>query len=359
MRNSHIAVVAVALLTALAGCTSGQSGVEPASRAADLTKDKLQDAVGVATFTTSAGPVRGLNVVATFRQPNGLSATLLNTPFLSGPFVVPAVAPPGDAGSSHISGSPQILPGQTAASSTFGTSGGIFAYGFAPANSTTSGGVSFNKYSEPFYTKGTMVGAATMYVGGPPAYPQVRNGNFDPFFTGYPEGFTSFVMPTGVGAYTLSVGIQDANGNTTMIAAPTATLNNATGLGPSAKPTVASKDGNGGLTVAFTAPAGTTESLVNIVDTGVGAGGPLVYYTVLVSGSGAQTATLPANLGPFSGGVATASIPTGDDYSIRIVNVDYPAFEAGPPNNIQQLPALLGGAGQADISFAPTLKGTY
>lgn len=351
MQNSTKAVAAVALLTALAGCTSGQSGVEPAFQSVNLNANKLQFAVGVATF---ANGTTGLNVVPTFRQPNGLSATLLNTPLLAGPFVVPAVAAAGaDAGTGMISGSPQVQPGQTPASTTFGQAGGIFSSGFAPENSTTAGSASFNIYATPFYTvKGGPV-SATLYRGGPPAYPQVRNGQFPAAFVGFPQGFTSFIVSPGVGTYSLSVGIQDGNGATTTIAAPPATLSSAAGLPASAAPT-ATKDGSGGLTVSFTAPAGTTESLVDIVDRSANA-----YYTVLTTGAGPQSAVLPANLGPFSGGQPTASIAAGDAFSIRIVNLDYPGFESGVPQNTQQTPTLAGPNGQADISYAPVVGGTY
>jgi len=353
LQNSTKAVAAVALLTALAGCTSGQSGVEPAFQSANLNANRLQFAVGVATFADGS---KGLNVVPTFRQPNGLSATLLNTPLLSGPFVVPAVDAAGtDAGTGSISGSPQVLPGQTPASTTFNQAGGIFSSGFAPENSTTSGAASFNVYATPFYTvKGGSV-AANIYRGGPPAYPQVRNGQYPAAFVGFPQGFTSFLVTPGVGPYSLSVGIQDGNGKTTTIAAPPATLSSAAGLAASTAP-IATKDGSGGLSIAFTAPAGTTESLVDVVDVSLT---PNVYYTVLTTGAGPQVAVLPANLGPFSGGAPTASIPTGDTFSIRLVNLDYPGFESGVPQNTQQTPTLAGPNGQADISYAPVVRGTY
>ena len=343
----------MALLTALTGCTSGQSGVEPAFQSVNLNSNKLQFAIGVATFANGS---TGLNVVPTFRQPNGLSATLLNTPLLSGPFVVPAVAAAGsDAGTGSISGSPQVQPGVTPAVTTFGQAGGIFSSGFAPENSTTSGAASFNVYTTPIYTvKGGPV-SATTYRGGPPAYPQVRNGQYPAAFVGFPQGFTSFVVTPGVGTYSLSVGIQDGNGATTTIAAPPATLGSAAGLAASTAPTV-TKDGSGGLSVAFTAPVGTTESLVDIVDRSVT---PNVFYTVLTTGAGPQIAVLPANLGPFSGGQPTASIATGDTYSIRLVNLDYPGFESGVPQNTQQTPMLAGPNGQADISYAPVVGGTY
>ena len=365
MQNSTKTVAAVALLTALTGCTSGQSGVEPAFQSVNLNSNKLQFAIGVATFANGS---TGLNVVPMFRQPNGLSATLLNTPLLSGPFVVPAgsflnptnpnlatVTAGIDAGSGMISGSPQVQPGVPPAVTTFGQAGGIFSSGFAPENSTTSGAASFGLYLTPLYTvKGGPV-SATTYRGGPPAYPQVRNGQYPAAFVGFPQGFTSFVVTPVVGAYSLSVGIQDGNGATTTIAAPPATLGSAAGLAASSAPTV-TKDGSGGLSVAFTAPVGTTESLVDIVDRSVI---PNVFYTVLTSGAGPQIAVLPANLGPFSSGQPTVSIATGDTYSIRLVNLDYPGFESGVPQNTQQTPTLAGLNGQADISYAPVVGGTY
>jgi len=358
LQNSTKAVAAVALLTALAGCTSGQSGVEPAFQSVNLNTNKLQFAVGVATFADGS---TGLNVVPTFRQPNGLSATLLNTPLLSGPFVVPAgpFANPAidtagnDSGTGTISGSPQVQPGVTPASTTFNQSGGVFSSGFAPENSTTSGSANFNVYATPFYTVSGGAVRSSTYRGGPPAYPQVRNGQFPAAFVGFPQGFTSFIVTPGVGTYSLSVGIQDGNGATTTIAAAPATLGSIAGLAASTAPT-ATKDGSGGLTVSFTAPAGTTESLVDIVDRSANA-----YYTVLTTGAGPQTAVLPANLGPFSGGAPTASIATGDTFSIRIVNLDYPGFESGVPQNTQQSPTLAGPSGQADISYAPVVGGTY
>jgi len=138
----------------LAGCTAGNGALEPPFTSVNLNNDRVQVAAGVATFNDGS---KGLNVVATFRQPNGLSATLLNTPTLTGPFTVPVGAagtksgasslgtaaflstctPNVDAGTGHISGSAQSVVTANALCTTFGQAGGVFAYGFAPENSTT------------------------------------------------------------------------------------------------------------------------------------------------------------------------------------------------------------------------------
>ncbi len=354
MRKHLSKIATVALVGAVAGCTSGNSAIEPAFTSANLNNDKLQLAVGTARFAD--GSV-GLNTVTTFRQPNGLSATLLNTPHLSGPFTVPAAATTAntDKGTSTINGSPQVLPGQTALATTFSTTGGVFAYGFAPDNSSTSGAAVFGYYSEPRYPEADPGLTAYTYVGGAPAYPRITDGTFAAAqangFLGYPEGFTAFVTTPVMGSYNLSVGIQDSNGNTTTISAPTATLSSTTALPAIAAPTFA-KDGNGGGTISFTAPAGVTETIVNVIDRSAG-----VYYTIVAQGAGPQTVTLPPTIGP--GSTPTASIPAGDTYRILLVGADYPLFEAAPPANTQQTPTIVGANGQADITLSPAVGGTY
>jgi hypothetical protein len=128
-------------------------------------------------------------------------------------------------------------------------------------------------------------------------------------------------------------------------------------MGPVSAPAFA-KDGAGGGTVTFTAPAGTTESIVFILDT---TATPNVYYAIgPVNGSGAQSATLPDSLGPCgSPPCGTTSIPTGDSYSITVVSFDYPDFEATQPGSTTQTPTVVGGAGQADLSISPATTGTY
>lgn len=352
MQQLTKSIMAAAILGIAAGCTSGNGALEPPFTAVKLQANKLQLAVGVATFSDGT---MGLNTVTTFRQPDGLSATLLNTPTLTGPFTVPAgVSGSGsackginvDAGTSHITGSPQALPGTTPVCSTFGQSGGAFAYGFAPINSTTSGAASYAVYTKPFYGTAALTGGELR--GGPPAYPTTTNGLFDPSFTGYTLGFTTFALPPAGGAYNLSVNIPSGNNPGATITAPTATLTSITGLPPFAAPPAFVQDGTGGGTATCTAPAGATETLVEFVDTMAG-----TFYTVFVARGGAVTATLPDNLGPLVAGAATPSIATGDSYQVECIAADYPLFEAGPPANTQQTPTIVGAAGQSDIAFSP------
>ncbi len=202
---------------ALAGCTSGNAGVTPPVTSVNpLTTTTLQLAMGTANIAGTPG----LNTLVTFRQNNGVSGTLLNTPTLTGPpgFVVPATATSAgtDKSTNHISGSPQVPPGTKAIATTFGTAGGAFSYGFAPDNSTTFGSASFGLYALPLYAEVAPVATANQpYIGGPPAYPQVRNGLYPAGFVGFTEGFTDFVAPAVAGTYTLSLLIPNAGTLTT------------------------------------------------------------------------------------------------------------------------------------------------
>src|ERR1700730_17266386 len=90
---------ALALAVALAAaCSANGTASNPFMKRVDLSSNKLQFAVGTANIGFD-GTV-GLNVVATFRQPNGHSAVLVDTPTITGPsgFVVPTSAPSSVAG---------------------------------------------------------------------------------------------------------------------------------------------------------------------------------------------------------------------------------------------------------------------
>lgn len=340
---------------AVSGCSSGANGIEPPFTAINLNQNKLQLAVGVATYYNATGVVKGLNTVATFRQPNGLSGTLLNTPLLTGPFTVPAASSAGtDAGTNHLSGSPQALPGTTAVLTTFGQTGGVLAYGFAPENSTTSGAAQFGKYAQPFFDAlDTKV--KPKFIGGPPAYPNTQTPNYPSGFQGFPQGFTVFGLTPMTGPYNLSVNIPSANNAGATITAPTATLNNTVGLPAFAAKPAFTPTGAGGGTVACAAPAGVTETIVDLRDSTAG-----LYYTVVVQGGGAVAAVFPDNLGPQNSANPTSpTIATGDTYQVNCIGVNYAAFEAGPPNNVQQLPAIVGAGGQSDITISQTTAGAY
>jgi len=401
-------LLAPALLVALiglAGCTSGNSAIVPGFASANVSTFPAQLAVGVATFTDGS---KGLNVVATFRQPastgcGGCSGTLLNTPTITGPAAFntgpvaacaansatgvtgPAFAGTNDSGST-IAASPQVAVGIAPLCTTFGTAGGVFSYGFAPANSGTTGAPVFTLYTQPFYTGSSSSGAlwgtcssatpatcttGVAYKGGPPAYPVTRVVTTPSGFTGYPMGFTDFAIAPKTGAYNLSIAIQNATNNTTItVNAPAANLNNTTGLGAYAGAPAFVKDGLGGGTATCPpTPAGTTESLIEIIDAnydaagtaqGITAGQGATYYTILVAGGGLASGVLPPNLGVTgaNGGV-NPSIVTGDTYRVSCIAADYPLFEAGPPQNTSPTPTLLGAAGQADISFSPRFFSTY
>jgi hypothetical protein len=74
---------------------------------------------------------------------------------------------------------------------------------------------------------------------------------------------------------------------------------------------------------------------------------------------------LPDGLGPCVGvgcqntSSATPSIGSGDNYLITAVGYDYPAFEAGPPNNHSTTPVITGAGGQADLTSSIIVGGTY
>lgn len=385
--------LAVALLVACA--TNGVAKI-PNTTQANLAANKLQFTVGTARIGQDG--VVGVNFVATLRQPNGLTGVLASSPKITGPagFVVPAGATGAyatagadlDAGTNHVSSSPQVpLNNSGLVNTTFGTFTGVYAYGLGPFNSdqsTVNGGyypgqpnsTSGNGFSSSNYNGTSMVGLAIhggdaiqplpffsadpmVYITGPPAVPFFNDGTFPVNFAGYSPGFTPVEIPPVAGSYTMSVLVAAQN------AAPftytqTATLTSTTPLGVVAAPTFVG-DGAGGGSGTVVVPAGVTETMVYIVDANAG-----LFYTIgPISGIGAQPYALPDHLGRCVGGGcqngagASPSIATGDTYFVSAVGYDYPAFQAGPPGNRQQTPAITGASGQADITMSPVVQGTY
>ncbi|HEV3088958.1 MAG TPA: hypothetical protein VGX96_17225 [Candidatus Elarobacter sp.] len=388
------AVLLLAATAVLAGCGGGGGVAEPPVRQANLSTNTLQLAVGVATFPDGS---QGLNVVSTFRQPGGLSATLVNTPTISGPFTNPAPAStscPGssfiagligraylagfaqysgafsvagaagtDAGTHTISGSPQVAPANPVACTSLGEGGGVFAYGLSLQNQTPDQTLNVGPaywYPQPLFAP--RLQSPVRYVGGPPAYPNVRTGTYPAGFVGYPQGFLTFAIGAPpAGSYSLNVLVPAANAASATFNASAAIAAPA-GLPPFAAPPSVTEDpaAGGGLTVSFVAPAGVTESIVDIVDIGPNAAGSgsnpaaPVFYTLVARGSGAQVVTLPPNLGPVApNGSASPSILPGDNYVVSVIGADYPLFEAGPPANTAATPTISGANGQADLTFAP------
>jgi hypothetical protein len=334
LKRSLALVVALGGLTGLPACTSGQAAAPPYTPANVAGQSELQFQVGTANLNGTPG----LNTVVTFRQGNGLSAVLTDVPTINLPFTntAPASAAGVDSGTTTISGRQQA-PSATQAppATTFGTTVGAFAYGFLAVNSTQTGANNSVFYPTsnrmPYYAgtrRAYYVGPGNSYV------PDFKDGSLGTAFNGYPSGFTTFALAPVAGAYSLNVAIPGSNVSVPSITATTALTSTAL-LGTIAAPTYTS-DGAGGGTVGVVVPPGVSETLVFITDTTAGA-----YYTLVVRGTGAQSATLASNLGTITGGVAGPSIPVGHGVRAIAVGFDYPAVEAVPVGaNPPQAPVI-------------------
>ncbi len=361
MTNRALALVALGGLVALPACTSGQSAIEPAFTSANVaTQSKLQFAVGTANRNGTVG----LNTVVTFRQGNGLSAVLVDTPAIVGPtgFVNNGgVAANSNNGTNAITGTPQEaagLPDNPA--TTFSQTGGAFAYGFAPINSTTSGAASFSAYSLPFYgtvasASGGTATALAYYVGpGNSVVPNFRDGTQPSGFLGYNPGFvdfTSVVLATGT--YTLTVNVGTANTAAIAPFTATGTLTSLTPLPVFPAPTFTS-NGAGGGTIGLNVPAGVTEAFAEVRDLTSGN-----YYTFVTRTTGVQTIAVPNNIGTIAGGVAGPTLTVGGTVRVYAVGFDYPAIEAlSYGSNIPQTPTIVGANGQADMTASNYISAT-
>jgi hypothetical protein len=357
-------IAAVIVGTLLTGCSANGTASPPTSVITNLNNTTvLQFAVGTANIGQT-GTV-GLNTVSTFRQVNGLSATLVNSPTITGPatFVVPASAPSGDAGTNHISSAPQnINPGVPNPVVTFGQAGGVFSYGIAPENEGVTGGAIYTRYTQPFFSGSGSSSVNLNYGGGPPAYPFFKDGTYPAAFSGYSQGFDMFNATPVAGAYTLTDTVATGNAGTFTFTA-TSTLSNLTPLPALATPTFV-KDSAGGGSGVVTVPvdARVVETMVYFNNTTTG-----TFFAVgPIKGTGAQNYTLPDFLGPCSGAAGSGcqnnaatqsqTIATGNKFRIYAVTYDYPMFEAGPPGNTTQAPTINGGAAtsnQADLTSSP------
>ena len=327
--RSLFSIFLTAVLTA---CSAGGTG-GPAIQTVNPTNpsySSLQFAVGTANLYNGT---LGLNVVSTFRQTNGTSATGVNTPTIGGPFSINAAPAPGGGSDPYstvlnggpsltetavaspgITGTPQTVqlgtPNCDAAGSvpsgfvscpsglapnttTFGQSGGIFAMGLAPYNHQgfTGQSYSYQPYAQPFYPQSTHVPFVPW--GGPPAFDPDGTGlgerdglainagtdSFgDPYFLGVGEGVTMFdgVTPR-TGTYTLTVVVATVGSGgsiTTSNVSKTASLGTLALLPTLTAPAVTpDANGDGGATFTASLPAGVTEAYVQIVDYGPN-GGP-------------------------------------------------------------------------------------
>jgi len=404
--------VRLSLLAMLAGCTSGNSAIEPTVRGTSPLAGKLTFAVGTANITLPLSGVQttGFNTVVAFRQANGLSDALVDTPTITGPpgFVVPAAATSayGDAGTGHISGDPQ-LPTDLPQASTFGQAGGAFSYGFLNGNSTNNEDSGANDvalpYDLPFYIEavgGTVSPAGDpsdfpysdndKYVGGPPTFTNVLTGTYPTDFYGFTLGFNSFAgVTTPAGTYNLSLVVPTSSTTNATITA-NATLTTPATLPVYPAPTMV-EDGSGGGQIVLNVPAGVTETVVIVKDYGdtmgnsschpSNADGTPVYtiyepngqlvgynYTVVdhTPGPATATVTLPDGVGPISSkGVGSPTLCPNDNYVITAIGGDYGIAEAAPgqPNSNGSIESpnffTFGTGPQADVTLSALGGATY
>jgi hypothetical protein len=447
-RSITQAVAASAIAGLVTACGSGAQGPPNISTVNVANYGVLQFAVG----TVNLSGTTALNVVSTYRQSNGKSATGVNAPVLTGPFVEPAsVSNDGgangdpfatfDAGGpsvedvaastaslGYLGSTPQsvrpdapVCDSLTACSggtppntSTFGQSGGVFANGFQPANSTNNGvPYSYVPYGVPLFTP-----AITAW-GGPPTFDPDKNGmgvrdgnnNLGDGVLGVNEGVFAIDQATPTGAatpftltLTVPTGINNANASSSYATlSANFTLTNFTGL-PTVVSPVPVEDGLGGLSFpGFALPAGATEALIQVTDYGpadessncqgeIGATsgvGP-VYYTLLYKAGGATPTLGDANGPNSSAGVkpgaytpspsictgaqnaaANGGTATPDTYSVTVIAADYPLYESNLYANASQTPTIVAtgstagtsggvaGTGSADLTISTETAYVY
>jgi hypothetical protein len=374
---------AVALLTSC-GVTQGNAQLPSVTSVNPATIGKLQFAVGTAQLAT--GTV-GLNVVTTFRQADGHSAVLVDTPSIAGPagFTVPVTGSlnaNGGGGSGNDAGTSSITSIGQAASvatpapppDTLGATGGDFGSGLEPFNENQSSNAYYPgnpapggpspSYGEPFYStfydnNGTPPQA---FLIGPPAVSFFNDGTYPHNFAGYQTGFNAFAATPVTGTYTMTVVVPTSSKSATYTA--TATLKSTTPLPVLPAPTF-TEDGAGGGTASIVIPSGTaiTETIVYVVDSTSGT----YFASGKLTGSGTLTFKLADNLGNCgspqncenSSSTSKPSIGSGDQYYVYAASFDYAQFEAEPPGNTQQTPTITGSNGQADVTLSPAFGKTY
>jgi hypothetical protein len=321
----------------------------------------------------------------------------------------------GEVAGGFIGGSaPSLLIPPNQASGTFDPSnytslglwGGVTANGLMQSNSNQQGSIStsvpsirtttsLSPYPQPFY----VATGATKFSpwAGPPLFagPNGKGSRDGTFETGTPAGtngirglvedITAFggVTPAA-GTYTLAALVPTGFVGTTPTNATinaTATLGNvALVVGIATAPAVTiNSDGSAAFTLAL--PANATGALVQIIDYGTGTAAtpgsncyqadvptvagtfqPPAYFTLNVTTSGTQT--IATGLGPASVGktaptfctsvantAALAKTSPGDTFTVQVIGYDYPLGTFEYPINTSAKPAIVGGAGQADISI--------
>ncbi len=376
----NVRIVAFASLAFGAACTSGQVGQYPVTHVDPAQSGTLQFAVGWATgygdLLSGQGPFfgYGVNLVETFRQANGRSAVLTDTPSVLVPNALGLqIATPG------ATAPPALIPGGPAYGAGFGVPPGL-------ATSLVRGDV-----------------APSIGFGGPPAFqPALFDGSsltqtyvegYDALFPVQPnQGQLSLPLATALkifpGVYSLQVLIPTGQYTTEMVTAK-ATLRGRPlpAFGP---PTFVA-DGNGGGSLTVDIPAGVSETLATVYATScqtsatqpspspspTGVVGPTPspvqigiansVFTLYSNARGPARVflALPDFAGPQGPNGRFHSICTSADATalnqpsnVRAgiayaTGFDYPAFESVYPQNFSQKPTIVGASGQPDITLSP------
>ncbi|MEA2787409.1 MAG: hypothetical protein QOF71_3513 [Candidatus Eremiobacteraeota bacterium] len=376
MRAVYKALGAAGGIAILSACTGGQSHIEPPFTAVNPQQSSLQFRVGTANYQGTTY----LNTVVTFRQANGLSATLFNTPTITGPagFVVagcPAASngaapvattvPCTDNGTNHISGTPPTQPGVAMTVTTFNQTGGAFAYGFAPANATTGGTANYahtsttssqipsvsatNTYMQPIY----LAAAARLpFMLGPPAVPDFHNPalGYPAAFAGYDSGFTMFGVAPVAGTYAFNLTVpSNTIGQNSAVFDLTATMATIVPLATMPAPVLGGGGGTAITVTVLAAPPGVTSRVIYVADrqganaTACPPSGPCFY--AINAGTAAGTFSLGTGFG------------TGDRFYAWQVGANFDIVGDAVPNNLSPTPPL---PAQTDVTVSvPTGPVTF
>lgn len=377
MSRSLQPLLAVSAFALLCACGTGAASQIPVATVDPVASNKLQFAVGTATFSNAGTASIGLNFVETLRQSNGLSGSLFNVPVITMPTtVVNNVGVSADTNTNRVTQAtlntyegplpPNLSSGGSGTFHPALPSAGAFGYGFCVCNAN-SGPV--NGYPTLFLDPGRF----GMFYGGAPAYPAATPDQTLAGFFGYSLGFTAYPIAPAPGTYKLDVAFppdfQTSNTATAPTLTQTTQLVSTAGLPQFAIPSFV-PDGQGGGALSSSVPGGVTEAFAFIeaapfskaqqVDPCTTAHSSTFFFTVRLSLNPGGVAVLPPALGPADAtGKATRTLCSQELYTIRAVGFDYPAFESGYPQNLQQTPTITAPTGQADVTISDSLSSTY
>jgi hypothetical protein len=364
LRSSRVFSASLVAVS-LAACTSGQVGQYPVTHVNPVTSSTLQFGVGWLTgYPASQNNPEydktgyGINLVETLRQSNGRSALLSDSVEVDVPSALGAQLQALDP------------PVNGIATNNITLAAPLAAYGAGINQGTLLLNSGFNPLNGS---------------GGPPAFPppadvtSLTQGFWEGYYATFP------IVPLGMGdavglplataqkllpgGYTLNVTVPTGAASTELIS-KSATLSGKPL--PAFAPPAVTPDGTGGALVSIVVPAGVTETIVSVVanacqvQSSSGATpAPVIVqpetYTLVShrAGPGTDRLTLPDFVTPI-GGLGTyqsicssaESIAPTAGYLAYAAGFDYPAFESVYPQSFSQTPAIVGAAGEPDITVS-------